>query len=126
MIKWIPGVPPLNELKENELILVIGEWDGKVGNPFIAEYAERMLSDHYDREPFYEGNVIKWSRIEGEPEPELSDGHKEDFNRLMYGLTKTAARESFVEWLDKWGVAEEDYDVISKYLKDKYGVKTYV
>lgn len=48
------------------------------------------------------------------------------FSQLMYALTKQAARESFVEFLDNWGIAEEDYDAIRDYLKETYGVRTYV
>jgi hypothetical protein len=87
VIKWTKGVPPLNEFKENELILVVGEWGGEIEKPFIAEYAEGMLSDHYDREPFYEGNVIKWARIEDVTEPEPEPEQKYYFIIFLFGAS---------------------------------------
>jgi hypothetical protein len=52
--------------------------------------------------------------------------NKEIFNKVMYALTKNAARSSFVDFLDIWEVPEEEYDKIRKYLKETYGIKTYV
>ncbi|WP_162940861.1 hypothetical protein [Pectobacterium parmentieri] len=46
------------------------------------------------------------------------------FSRLMYALTKNAARNSFVEFLEEWDITEEDYEEISKFLKDN-DIKTY-
>ncbi|MFT2166387.1 hypothetical protein NFJ16_12830 [Citrobacter freundii] len=44
------------------------------------------------------------------------------FSNLMYALTKEAARNSFCEFLEEWGV--EDYDEIKSFLA-KNGIKTY-
>lgn len=44
------------------------------------------------------------------------------FSNLMYALTKEAARNSFLDFLEEWGI--EDYDVIKAFLA-KNGVKTY-
>jgi hypothetical protein len=52
--------------------------------------------------------------------------NKEAFSTLMYALTKNAARVSFVEFLENWGISEEEYDSIRDYLKETYGVRTYV
>jgi len=50
----------------------------------------------------------------------------EAFGRLMYALTKDAARSSFIEYLAELEISEEDYHAISKHLHETYGVKTYV
>ncbi|HIH6744534.1 TPA: hypothetical protein ACYRWO_000995 [Enterobacter hormaechei] len=44
------------------------------------------------------------------------------FSNLMYALTKEAARNSFLDFLEEWGI--EDYDQIKAFLA-KNGVKTY-
>lgn len=51
---------------------------------------------------------------------------KEKFSKLMYGLTKMAARDSFIDFLEFWGITENEYDEIRDYLKETYGTKTYV
>ena len=52
--------------------------------------------------------------------------NKEAFSNLMYALTKNAARYSFIDFLETWEIDEAEYDEIKKYLKETYGVKTYV
>jgi hypothetical protein len=52
--------------------------------------------------------------------------NKEMFSKIMYALTKNAARSSFVDFLEVWEIPQEEYDKIRKYLKETYGVKTYV
>lgn len=52
--------------------------------------------------------------------------NNEVFGHLMYALTKTAACDSFVEFLEWWDITEEQYEEIRKYLKETYGVDTYV
>lgn len=48
-------------------------------------------------------------------------------NNLMYALTKHAARNSFVEFLEEWGLSEEDYTEVKAYLNSNLGeVKTYL
>ena len=44
------------------------------------------------------------------------------FSNLMYALTKEAARNSFREFLDDWGI--KDYDEIKEFLA-RNGIKTY-
>ena len=51
---------------------------------------------------------------------------KAKFSRLMYALTKDAARSSFVEYIEDLGISEDEYHAISKYLHETYEVKTYV
>lgn len=48
------------------------------------------------------------------------------FNMLMYALTKEAASTSFADFLERWQIADEQYEEIRKYLFEKYGVVTYV
>ncbi|MEC0167902.1 hypothetical protein [Paenibacillus graminis] len=52
--------------------------------------------------------------------------NNEVFSQLMYALTKHAARDSFVDFLESWGIAEADYYDICGYLAENYGVRTYV
>jgi hypothetical protein len=52
--------------------------------------------------------------------------NKEMFNKVMYALTKSAARSSFVDFLESWDIPHEEYDKIREYLKEIYGIKTYV
>ena len=42
----------------------------------------------------------------------MNDKQKADFQKLMYGLIKNAARSSFVEFLDEWGLTMDDYSSI--------------
>jgi hypothetical protein len=56
----------------------------------------------------------------------MNNVNKEIFSKLMYALTKNAARSSFVDFLEVWEIPEEEYDKIRDYLKETYGVKTYV
>ncbi len=45
----------------------------------------------------------------------------------MYALTKHAARNSFIEFLEDWGLSEEDYAEVKAYLNSNLGeVKTYL
>lgn len=50
----------------------------------------------------------------------------EKFSRLMYALTKHAARDSFTDFLDTWGLTKEEYAEIRYYLKETYGIEPYV
>ncbi|MER2061454.1 MAG: hypothetical protein ABS894_00835 [Aerococcus urinaeequi] len=100
MIKWIPGVPPVPELKEGEKILVVVKWYDNDGlrqseedTPFVAEYAEGALHDTYDREPFDERVVVKWARLEGEPEPEKNYY----FVSYMYGSSQKTHENGLIE-----------------------------
>ena len=45
---------------------------------------------------------------------------------LMYFLTKTAARNSYSEFLNNLDITEEDYVKIKNEWKTKLGVKPYV
>jgi putative phage-type endonuclease len=48
-------------------------------------------------------------------------------NNLMYALTKHAARNSFIDFLEEWGLSEEDYAEVKAYLNSSLGeVKTYL
>lgn len=52
--------------------------------------------------------------------------NNEIFSTLMYALTKKAASDSFMDFLESWDIPEEEYHNIRDYLKEHYGVKTYV
>jgi hypothetical protein len=52
--------------------------------------------------------------------------NEEKFSKLMYYLTKNAARISFIDFLSSIGLTEDDYEEIKQYLKENYNVKTYV
>jgi hypothetical protein len=52
--------------------------------------------------------------------------NKEALSQLMYALTKHAARDSFVDFLDSWGITWEEYESLRDYLKETYNVRTYV
>ena len=47
------------------------------------------------------------------------------FGTMMYVLTKAAARDSFCDFLEAYGVTVEEWEAIRTYLKDTYGVETY-
>jgi len=54
-------------------------------------------------------------------------GTHDKLNNLMYALTKHAARNSFIEFLEEWGLSEEDYAEVKAYLNSNLGeVKTYL
>jgi hypothetical protein len=48
------------------------------------------------------------------------------FSRVMYALTKNAARSSFADFLEVWDIPHEEYHKIREYLKETYWLKTYV
>lgn len=51
---------------------------------------------------------------------------KKKFEILIYALTKHAAMDSFDEFLERWGLTWDDYKEIRDYLKETYGVETYL
>ena len=51
---------------------------------------------------------------------------KKKFEVLIYALTKHAARDSFDDFLERWGLTWDDYKEIRDYLKETYGVETYL
>lgn len=64
-----------------------------------------------------------------EPEQETAQqvSTHDKLNNLMYALTKHAARNSFIEFLEEWGLSEEDYAEVKAYLNSNLGeVKTYL
>lgn len=50
----------------------------------------------------------------------------EKFSKLMYFLTKQAARDGYIDFLEDIGLTWKDYEAIKKYLEEVYNVKTYV
>ena len=47
-------------------------------------------------------------------ETPMNDELKVKMNRLIYSLTKDAARSSFIEYLENCGITEEEYDLIKE------------
>lgn len=47
----------------------------------------------------------------------MNDKQIEDFQKLMYGLVKNAARSSFVEFLEECGLTMDDYSSIKGALE---------
>ncbi|NEG85061.1 hypothetical protein GQQ15_06245 [Pantoea agglomerans] len=46
------------------------------------------------------------------------------FSELMYALTKEAARNSFRDFRENWGITEDQYEEIKRFLAEN-GIKTY-
>lgn len=51
---------------------------------------------------------------------------QEKMQRLMYFLTKNAARSSYSDFLEELNISDEDYREIKSIWLDKLGVKPYV
>ena len=50
----------------------------------------------------------------------------EKFSTLMYALTQNAAQDSFIGFLETWGLTIEEYKEIKDYLIKTYGINLYV
>jgi hypothetical protein len=48
------------------------------------------------------------------------------FEKLMYGLLKSASTNSFVDFLETWDISEQEYNEIKKYLELTYNIKLYL
>lgn len=46
-------------------------------------------------------------------------------SKYLYALEKKAAQESFVDFLDSWGIDEDEYHEIKKFLNE-HGIKGYI
>lgn len=93
----------------------------------VCQYCKNELLEKYG-----EATEEEFTFNYGEGNPQKCDKcvkptlNKDKFSTLMYALTKHAANVSFVDFLDAWGITEEEYDSIKEYLKENYDVKTYV
>lgn len=56
----------------------------------------------------------------------MSEHLQKKMQTLIYALTKHAARNSYSDFLEDWGISEEDYAEIKKIWEEKLGVKPYV
>lgn len=56
----------------------------------------------------------------------MNKDNKEAFNKMMYAMTKQAAKHSFIEFLEELEITEEQYEDIKKELFDKYETKMYI
>jgi hypothetical protein len=57
---------------------------------------------------------------------EVSEALQEKLQKLMYYLTKEAARTSYREFLEFLDISESEYETIKQIWKDRLGVKPYV
>ena len=48
------------------------------------------------------------------------------FENLMYGLLKNASKNSFIDFLETWGITEDEYYEIKKHLETQYNIKLYL
>lgn len=70
--------------------------------------------------------VTSPAQMDIEQEAEEMTVH-DKLNSLMYALTKHAARNSFVDFLEDWGLTEQDYAEVKEYLNASLGkVETYL
>ena len=46
-------------------------------------------------------------------------------SKLIYALTKHAAKTDFIDFLESHGITEQEYDEIEEYLKAN-GINTYI
>lgn len=46
-------------------------------------------------------------------------------NKYLYALEKLAARESFMDFIEDWGITEEEYEEIAEFFKAQ-GIKGYI
>lgn len=87
--------------------------DAVVTGTGISQGGKRIAPEEFYQEP------------EQETTQQVSTHDK--LNNLMYALTKHAARNSFIEFLEEWGLSEEDYAEVKAYLNSNLGeVKTYL
>lgn len=82
---------------------------------------------------YHKGNISNINFVINEVDKILDKDSQENikvnaekFNTLMYHLTKQAAKFDFNEFLEDINITEEEYNIIKKYLKVKYGIETYV
>jgi hypothetical protein len=56
----------------------------------------------------------------------MEENIQKKMQTLMYGLTKHAAMNSYHDFLEYWGISEDDYEEIKKIWEEKLGIKPYV
>lgn len=56
----------------------------------------------------------------------MNEDIQKKMQTLIYALTKNAARFSYLEFLEDYGITMEDYAEIKKVWEEKLGVKPYV
>lgn len=56
----------------------------------------------------------------------MTEHQQDQMQTLIYALTKNAARDSYREFLEDWGISKEDYDQLKVILKERLGVTPYV
>lgn len=58
--------------------------------------------------------------------PEMNEDIRKKMQRLMYTLTKDAARTSYSKYLENLDITDDDYEQIKAIWLNKLGVKPYV
>lgn len=53
-------------------------------------------------------------------------GMEERISKYLYALEKLAARESFIEFLENWGISDEEYERDIKPYFLALGIKGYI
>jgi len=71
-------------------------------------------------------DLIKRAYELGKSENSINDDLKKKISSLMYALTKTAAREDFVEFLDCEGLTLNDYEDIKRFWESVGITGTYL
>jgi putative phage-type endonuclease len=90
-----------------------------------ANDAELQKREQPEEKPVEQRLAERFAEPEQETAQQVSTHDK--LNNLMYALTKHAARNSFIEFLEEWGLSEEDYAEVKAYLNSNLGeVKTYL
>lgn len=57
---------------------------------------------------------------------DMDEDLQKKMQKIMYALTKNAARNSYAEFLEDWGISDDDYEEIKKVWEEKLGIKPYV
>ena len=90
-----------------------------------ANDAELQKREQPEEKPVEQRLAERFAEPKQETAQQISTHDK--LNSLMYALTKHAARNSFIEFLEEWGLSEEDYAEVKAYLNSNLGeVKTYL
>jgi hypothetical protein len=56
----------------------------------------------------------------------MSEDEQKKMQTIMYALTKNAARDSYKDFCEDWGISDDDYRRIKEIWKEKLGIEPYV
>ena len=116
-----------NKAKEKQAIEQLHQEQAQTPEPT----AEDALSDAIttDEKPVSQRLSERFAKVDiSQDEPEVNEESVHDkMNTLMYALTKSAARTSFDEFLEDWGLTNADYEEIKSFMAENLGgMKTYL